>query len=98
MRTQDIYLDFTSNPSLAEALSGKQAGDKIKLELEVLVKGIDEKGISGEIEPGTIVPEGYEAEEPDEEGNQTTPAPPPPGALTVAPVTVAMGLKKKGGA
>lgn len=97
LRNSDIYLDFTRDPSLASALADYNVGETCTLEIEVKIVSKDAKGIAGSIEPGGAIPEGYEREESDEdEGGVTTPPPQPPGSQAVAPVTVAMNLKKKG--
>ncbi len=97
MRNLDIYLDFTADPDLASALSETPVGTKIKLEVEVLVTDLDAKGLTGTIEPGSIVPEGYKRVEGEDDQPSATPAPPPPGSLAVTPVVQVMnGLRKKG--
>lgn len=95
MKNQDVYLDFQTNPSLADALGDANVGDTVKLEMEIMVKSKDDKGLSGVIQPNSVVPEGFEVEDDEENGN-TTPAPQPPGSLATEPVTQAMTLKKKG--
>lgn len=95
MRNQDIFLDFTANPSLGDALSSYNVGDTCKLEIAVQIKSKDDKGISGVIQPDSIVPEGYEKEEGSDDAG-STPAPVPPGGLAVPPVTQVMQLRKKG--
>lgn len=95
MRNQDIFLDFTTNPSLGDALKEYNVGDTCKLTVEVLIKSKDDKGISGVIQPDSIVPEGYE-KEPGSDDAGATPAPVPPGGLAVPPVTQVMNLRKKG--
>lgn len=97
-KNQDLYLDFISNPSLADALGDANPGDTIKLSLEILVKSKDDKGLSAAIQPDSVVPEGFEKEPtgPDDTGD-ITPAPEPPGSLATPPVVQAMKLRKKGG-
>lgn len=98
MRNQSIFLDFTSNASLAQALADKNPGDKVTLEMVVTVKTKDDQGMTGDIDPGTVVPEGFEPEEP-EQGETTDPTAGADMQGTVPsmpPVMVAMGLKKKG--
>lgn len=96
LRNSTIYLDFTQNPSLADALASSNVGDKCKIEVEVEIISKDLKGLAGSIAPGDAVPDGYEAEEPKDTDVDTTPAPQPPGSFATAPVTVAMNLRKKG--
>lgn len=97
MKNGDIYLDFTTNPSLADAMGDANVGDKIKLELEIQVKSKDDKGISASIEPGSVVPDGYEKEEAGDDSIETMPPPQPPGAVTPPPPVIqAMNLRKKG--
>ena len=95
MRNQDLYLDFEANPALAEALANQNPGDKVKLELTVLIKSKDERGLSAVVEPGTIVPEGYEQEPGNDQDTPQRVPQPQAGTNAVMPVTVAMGLKKK---
>jgi hypothetical protein len=101
MRNMDMYLDLSENPTLADAMQGKNAGDQVKLELTMLVKSIDDKGITGAIVPGSVVPDGYEPEEPQDDGPSgaaRTAVPPSPNAGPVppTPVEVAMGIRRKG--
>ena len=77
-------------------MSSAKIGSKVKLELEVLVKGNDAKGLSGVIEPDSVVPDGFEKVDPDAVPPTTT-APEPSSAMATAPVTQAMNLRKKGG-
>lgn len=102
-KNQDIYLDFQTNPSLAQALADANPGDEIKMELTVMVKSKDDKGLSGTIEPGSVVPDGYEPDPDDKEDggspdddDTTANAPQPPGSLATPPVVSAMNLRKKG--
>lgn len=97
MKNQDIFFNFTTNPSLADALADTNVGDTVKVELEVLVTSKDDKGISGTIQPDSVVPEGYEKEEPSDDNDDVpAPVPSPPGSLASAPVMQAMNLRKKG--
>lgn len=96
LRNSKIYLDFTQNPSLSDALADKNVGDKCTAEVTFEIISKDLKGIDASIAPGDVTPEGYEAEEPKDTNVDTTPAPPPPGSFATAPVTVAMNLRKKG--
>lgn len=96
-RNSDVYLDFKSNPSLGDALADKAVGDKITLEMEVMIISKDDMGAACTIEPNSVIPDGYEKEEDPDEIGETTPVPQPPGALSVAPVTQAMYLRKKDG-
>jgi hypothetical protein len=96
-RNQDIYLDFVTDPSLAAAFNDYNPGDKCTFEVTIEIKSKDMKGLSGTIEPGSVTPEGYEREEPNNDSGVTTPAPQPPGSFATAPVTVAMNLRKKNG-
>lgn len=96
-RNQDIYFAFDTNPSLADSLADKNPGDVFEVTLKVQVKSKDDKGLSGTIEPDSVVPEGYEPEEETEDSiTDTTPPPQPPGSLVVPPITQVMNLRKKG--
>lgn len=101
-RNCDGYYDFKANPSLADALADVNVGDKIKVEQEIIVLSKDDKGIAFNVEPESVIPNGYEKEEPDPDDEdpsvgEVTPTVQPPGALSVAPVQQAMYLRKKGG-
>lgn len=98
MRNQDVYFDFKTNPDLADALAGVKAGETIKCEVEVLVKGVDANGLSGVIDK--VVPDGYEGVEGENDDDRSTPPPPNPvgNVGPEQPVMTAMSLRRKGSA
>lgn len=94
---QQCFLSFRENPSLADALNDINAGDEFKVELTLQCLDKTDTGISCNIVPGQIVPEGFILEENPSGGEiQKTPAPEPPGSLAQTPVTVLTMLRKKG--
>jgi hypothetical protein len=99
-RNDDLFISFPKNPEVQTALADKNVGDTCKLELEIEIISRDSKGISATITPGSIVPEGYEQEDDEEDtgGNVTASANQPPGYLgpETPPVISAMRLKRKG--
>jgi len=99
MTNQDVYLDFTNNPTLADALSDANVGEKVKVEMVLLVKSKDDKGLSAAIDPGSVVPEGYEPVEGGDDNDGDEPAAPPQpaaGSMQAQPVEVMQRIKKKG--
>jgi hypothetical protein len=95
-RNDSAFLDFKSNPSLADALADVNVNDEFKCEVTFCLISKDSKGAACSIE--LCVPEGYEAEEPDTDDTAAT-APnlsSAPGYLGPSTVVTAMKLKKKG--
>lgn len=94
---QSAFLDFRTNNSLADALSDVNPGDTFKVELELQCLDKTDTGMSCNIVPGTIVPEGFQLEDNPSGGEvQKTPAPEPPGSLAQTPIQVLSILRKKG--
>lgn len=95
-RNDSAFLDFKTNPSLADALGDVNVGDEFEAKVTFCLISKDSKGLSCSIEK--IIPDGFEEEEPDEIDSAGT-APDtaqPPGYLGPAPVVTAMKLKRKG--
>lgn len=56
-----LVLDFKDNPDLQSALAGKQPGDRVTLEIEVMVTAVDDEKFEGDVE--SITTEDAEGEE-----------------------------------
>lgn len=70
--TSSLSISLNSNPALAEALSGKAVGDKIKLQLECSITELSAAAAVFGVE--AVVPEGYEtAPDEDEEAEPAAP-------------------------
>lgn len=94
---QSVYFSFRTNNSLADALSDINPGDKYTVKVELMCLSKDDAGISSDVVPGTIVPDGFELEDNPSGGEvQKTPAPEPPGSLAQTPIQVLSILRKKG--
>lgn len=57
-----LALDFRDNPDLKSLLGGKQPGDRLTLEFEVMVTSVDEETFEAEIESITPDSDGEDAE------------------------------------
>lgn len=69
-----LTISFKQNPAVAEAVSGKQIGDKLELECHATIKEMSGDGIVLSID--AVVPDGYEVAEPDEAERMSPPAMP----------------------
>lgn len=94
---QSAYFSFRTNPSLGDALADINPGDEFKVEVTLQCLSKDDKGISCDVVPGTVVPEGFVLEDnPTADEIQKTPSPEPPGSLSQQPITVLTSLRRKG--
>lgn len=50
MPKNTLSLDFRDNPELKAALGGKQPGDKITVEFDLMVKDVTDEGLDASIE------------------------------------------------
>lgn len=82
-----ITVDFKSNPDLAGAFAGKQAGDNAEIMVKFQISAIDGESVTGTIE--SVECEGMEDEETEPQAN--TPA------MVVIGVKRPGGMKPKGG-
>ena len=67
MAKNSLDLDYKDNPDLSDLLSGKQPGDRVTIELELMVKSNDQAHFEGDVESVSVETE--ESEDETEDGS-----------------------------